>query len=692
MKSSSARRRATLPWLVLVSSCAALAAACADDEALTARAAAGGSGAGVAEPGGPLGPSTSSDGGSGSAPNGEGGPPSSSIDGGPSGPIATVPAPASPPAAYRTSHPNLFVDVAATTTTVAAGTLYEVPAKASTGAPADTYTIATVGPNYAYVDAAAQWAWQHPGGDFVNQKGAVQATTDPHFEIVANQVTAGAATYVVNATAGAQAAFARSKWNAYIVLGTGGPRAIASAHHPSQPGPRMDVTYTDGSKATLPARAVVPLVPGSAYTRVGAHEATLDGPVALEFEMPTMTVTSATVTMVVTQHTGAAATLRGYLASPPVNAEPVSVGVAATHPRDSGLKNEPSILFAQRYEDGTALSDYILPPTSIDVWNLSYWDPELFGTGPADPTKLPTAHQGTPVAGTHKWFYKQSAPGTVSLVASSYKGDGFAAPEPGLGALRIVIPRDPGADGASVGYGGSTGSDLWALFPKSIAGLVDETFVRFRVRFAVTPKALAVTKAFRTEAGAAATYAIREGKWGVGTHHWTFFGGNNNVGGDNLGHTNRLGFRVHPSDVGLMGIQSYVHSWDMIKEDMAFGAGGGLGASFQPNRWYWIEIRKKLNTYDPNGAVGSSPADGVMEIYVDGRLAARHTGWKYRDGRLDYAGETPIAKGKLVPFRQMGDMGLLLNMYNGGVKAADEDTVMFFAEVACGTRYIGMAP
>jgi hypothetical protein len=597
------------------------------------------------------------------------------------------------PGAYRISKQNLFVDVRASTATRAgAGTYYEVAPKSGVSAPSAAYELGTIGPSHGYVEQAAQWAWANPGGDWVNRDGVAQSTSSPHFTFAANAVGSGASTYTTTITAGVQAALARGRWNAYIVKVVGSQRAIAAPRNTALPASKVDVVYEDGTRATLACTACVQLLPGTSYTRIGAStDVAINTAVALEFEMPAKPVASATLTVSVTQHSGGSATINGYLANPPVNSNGVIAGVAANYAGDAGLRSDPSILFAQRYEDGTTLRDYVIQDFSaIDVWNLSYWDPELFGTGPANLAKLPTAHNGVPIAGTHKWFYKQNTGGTISLVPSTYAGDGFEPSAPGLGALRIVIPKETAADGGSVGYGGSTGSDLWALFPKAISGLIDETFVRFRVRFAVTPKLLAETRMFRSEAASTATYAIREGKWGVGTHHWTFFGGNNNVGGDNIGHSNRLGFRVHPADAGLMGIESYVHSWDMIKYNMPFGQAGGLGAGFYPNRWYWVEIRKKLNTYNASGAVGTSPADGLMEIYIDGRLAARHTNWKYRDGRIDYSGETPLSMGKLAPFRQMGDMGLLLNLYNGGVKGADEDTVMFFAQVACGTRYIGL--
>jgi hypothetical protein len=590
--------------------------------------------------------------------------------------------------AYRSTALNLFVDARSTTATINGDFgQFDVPARASVANPKFSYELGKIGPSFVAVEQSANWLWTNPGGDWVNQSGSAQATSNPHFTFSA-AAASGSTTYSsVNISAGVSAAFTRGKWNAYIVRASGS-RGIAT-HRTATP-PRVQVAYTDGSTGTLECLACVPLVSGSDLTRTGANaEALINPSVALEFQMPTKAVSSATLTITMTA--GNAATINGYLASPPVNNAGVTGGVAAAYAGDAGLKNHASILFAQRYEDGTTLGDYVIQNfSSVDTWALSNWDPELFGTGAANTAKLPTAHNGVPIAGTHKWFYKQNTGGTITLVNSAYRGDNFLPVAPGLGAMRIVIPKETVADGGSVGYGGQTGADIWALFPKAVAGLLNETYVRFFVRFAFTPKLLADTKMVRSEASTAASYAIREGKWGLGTHHWTFFGGNNNVGGENLGHTNRLGFRVHPSDVGLMGLQSYVHSWDMLKYDMPFGQMGGLGAGFYPNRWYCIEIRKRLNTWNSTGAVGTSPSDGLMEVFIDGRLAARHTGWKYRDGRLDYTGETPLSMGKLVPFRQMGDMGLALNLYNGGVKGADEEMVMFFAQVACGTQYIGM--
>ncbi|MBL8344488.1 MAG: hypothetical protein JNN03_03535 [Rubrivivax sp.] len=590
--------------------------------------------------------------------------------------------------AYRSTALNLFVDARSTTATINGDFgQFDVPARGSVANPKFSYELGKIGPSFVAVEHSANWLWTNPGGDWINQSGTAQATGNPHFTFSA-AAASGSTTYSsVNISAGVSAALARGKWNAYIVRASGA-RGIAT-HRTATP-PRVQVAYTDGSTGTLECLACVPLVSGSDLTRTGANaEALINPSVALEFQMPTKAVSSATLTITMTA--GSAATINGYLANPPVNNAGVTSGVAAAYPGDAGLKNHASILFAQRYEDGTTLGDYVIQNfSSVDTWALSNWDPELFGTGAANPAKLPTAHNGVPIAGTHKWFYKQNTGNTITLVNSSYSGDNFQPVAPGLGAMRILIPKETVADGGSVGYGGQTGADIWALFPKAVAGLLNETYVRFFVRFAFTPKLLADTKMVRSEASTAASYAIREGKWGLGTHHWTFFGGNNNVGGENLGHTNRLGFRVHPSDVGLMGLQSYVHSWDMLKYDMPFGQMGGLGAGFYPNRWYCIEVRKRLNTWNSTGAVGSSPSDGLMEVFIDGRLAARHTGWKYRDGRLDYTGETPISMGKLVPFRQMGDMGLALNLYNGGVKGADEEMVMFFAQVACGTQYIGM--
>ena len=236
-----------------------------------------------------------------------------------------------------------------------AGTYFEVPPRASIANPKDTYLLGTIGPSYSAVEQTAQWMWAHPGGDWINQSGTAQGTSSPHFTFTANSVTSVSASYSTSITAGATAAFARGKWNAYIVVVTGSGRALATQRHATLAAPRVQVTYTDSTTATLACLACVQLQSGTSYTQIGDIEAPISPSVALEFQMPTKAVASATLTLAVTQHTSGSATISGYLANPPVNTAGVTAGVAAAYPADAGLKNHASILFAQRYEDGTTL-------------------------------------------------------------------------------------------------------------------------------------------------------------------------------------------------------------------------------------------------------------------------------------------------------------------------------------------------
>lgn len=581
---------------------------------------------------------------------------------------------------YRSTQPWLFVDTRASTPTQAgAGSYFETPARATVAAPAAAYNWGTVGPSYRCVEQYGDWAWTHPGGDWINAAGVAQGTSDAHFSFAANAVASGASVYQTDITAAVEAARAAGRWNAYIVKCGGARRAIASHHQPTLPAPQISVTYRDGTSATLRCVACVRLTGGTAYTMVGDPEPLIDAAVALEFERATKPVAGATLHLAITRHTSTPATVSGYLANPPQNIAVVQHGLALAYPGDVGLQADPAVLFAHRYDDGTTLADWVHPWSSLNVWETSNWSPHLFGLGAADATKLPYRYNGAPAPG--KWFFKQPT-ASVSLVRSDYTGEGFAPLAAGLGALRVVTPGAPAPDGASFPPSGGLGADLWAVFDEPRCGTLDRVYTRFYMRIGSAPAPLASTKMFRQNAGTA-YYATRGGKFGPGVHHWTYYGGNNNVGGGNIGWTNRGAWREIPADAPVGGVVPACHSWDMIGKNMPWGKDGGLGGALFPDQWYCVEVDCKLNAFSPTGG---SPSDGVMTIYIDGRVAAVHTGWKYRDGPIDYNKTPPT---RLAPFRSMGPIGLLLNDYNGGVLPADRDMVIFYTGIVASTSYVG---
>lgn len=590
-------------------------------------------------------------------------------------------APVAPIGAYRNTQEWLFVDVTPSPTTslgLDGNRLIETIPRAGIS-PAHGFDWGIYGPAYFYVENKSKWAWTNPGGDWINTAGISQATTLPHFTFSANGVTTGSAGYTADITAGVQASQAGNRWNAYIVKCVGGARSIASRHHLTVGPPIVNVTYTDGSTAALACTTCTQMVAGTAYTQTGRQDQPISSSVALEFERPTKAASSAVLAINISQHTAATAVISGYLSNPPsAPGSIVTGGVAAGYPGDAGLGAAPGVLVAHRYADGTTLANYV-GATGMNAFSRANWDLDVLGLGAEDLTKLPTAWAGQPVAG--KWLQQSN---TVSLVSSSFTGDGFIPLSQGNGALRISVPAGAGSDGAQNGGFGSLGSNMVMVFPKDVCGTdaLKRTFVRFYARFADTGKALGNTKMFGQPSGSAG-YGTMYGKWGVGVAHWTSFGGNNRTGGGGLGWSNRLGYGVAPLDAPISGMDTYMHSLDNFPDqhNMPWNGGGGGGGSLYPNRWYCIEVECNLNTMN---LAGGSPSDGEMRVWLDGRLVMTNTGWKYRDGPLSTS-----ADNRLPPFRQMGPWGLTLNHYQGGVLVADSDFITFIDGVVCSTSYIG---
>lgn len=586
--------------------------------------------------------------------------------------------------AYRSTQEWLFADVTPTATPLGVNgyNVMETPARVGAGIQLPVYGFpwGGYGPGYLYVENTNQWAWTNPGGDWINSAGTSQATSLPHFTFTANSATSGSASYTANITAGVQASQVGNRWNAYIVKCVGGSRSLASRHHLTLAPPSVSVVYADSTTATLACTACTRMASGTAYTFTGRPDAAIVSAVALEFERPTKAVVSATLSVRVTDHTSTAATISGYLANPPATPGSIIPGMASGYPGDAGLGSASGVLVAHRYTDGTTLTDWVVPG-GVGVWNKAAWDPEVLGTGAADITKLPTAYSGTQMAG--KWVRKQAS-GDISLVSSSYTGDGFVPLSPGSGALRISVPAGTGVDGTLNGGNGSLGSDLWLLFPKALCGTdaLKRTFVRWYVRMSDKAQLLADTKMYG-QSGTTA-YATMYGKWGIGVHHWMPDGGNNQFGGGGYGWGNRLGYGVSPKDAPIAGISSYMHSLDNFADhhDMAWDGGNGAGSALYPGRWYCIEVECNLNTMT---LTGGSPSDGVMRVWLDGRLVMVNSGWQYRDGPL-YTSTDPT---RLTSFRQMGPIGLALNHYQGGVLMADRDFICFYDGVVCSTSYIG---
>jgi hypothetical protein len=620
----------------------------------------------------------------------------------PVAPSAGVPAGATPvrvDGRYRTDQAQLFLAPPPGVVKSGGGSYWETPARASIAGPKASFGYGNMGPTYSYVDVGSGWAWKNKNGDWIDTSNTPQGIS-PHWRIIANSATGATAsfTYVVDASAGAKASWDGKRWNAYVVRGNGAARTFTSNQHASPP--FQTVTYTDGSTATLKCTAAISMESSSAYAQGGAAEVSVGNGrhAVLEFERPTKPVQSATLTMLVTGHISGNGNLDGFLVDPPLNAEPPILGLAAGYSRDAGIKANADVIFSHLYDDASTQADWIVS-AGVNVYSNAQWSPDVFDPAAAkDTSKLPHVHQG-------KWIKNI---GTTTLVKSSFSGDGFSPLAPGLGALRVNIPGSKAADGDPVGYAGAGGSDLAMYLPDALCGMLDEIYIRYYLRLGShDPEYLANMKMFRSDPNSTAHYAAHGGKFGIGPSHWTQYGGNNNIGGGNIGWTSRNAWLESPADIGSGAMQPGVHSWDMLGYNGLMGSIGGLGAAMYPGFWYCIESRLKLNTVDLSTTpFTADPAknlnDAEIDIWIDGRKVLAMRNFSYRKLPLDYSsgpgtfnstskmGRTPIANGLLVPIRNLGVTAVTLNDFNGGVLPAGTDRVKFYAGLVVSKKPIGM--
>lgn len=115
---------------------------------------------------------------------------------------------------------------------------------------------------------------------------------------------------------------------------------------------------------------------------------------------------------------------------------------------------------------------------------------------------------------------------------------------------------------------------------------------------------------------------------------------------------------------GMRAVGSYVYHAGM-GTNYGDNWGWNLGPTglLQKNRWYCIEQHVRLNT--------PGQGDGVLEIWVDGRLAFQKTDIRYRD--------TPALRIESV----------WMNVYHGGARPTPHDMTLFIDNLVVAGRYIG---
>jgi hypothetical protein len=551
------------------------------------------------------------------------------------------------------------------------------------------------GPTHRYVDFQAAWPWTRPGGDWIDANRLRHGSV-PWFSVsVAGAGSTLVRSYAVDVTVAVNHCVTTRRWCAFLLTAVNAARTMAGKAHGQQPAPSIEVIYRSGERATLQCRVLgTNSASANAPITIAAQHSL---PVFAEFDQPTAEVSSATLSFVITEHwSGNNARVDGYLLDPPLNVDPVATGVAAAAgPLDAGITAQPGVIGAQRYLDGSVLSDFVLP----DPINHSaevHFDPAIYGTGPTDRNKLP--HRG---AG--KWILSSEDRANWSFVPSTYNGEGFAPLAPGMGALRIRMPAAPGVvDGSVVGSSGTLAANGMLYLPEPLFGRLGRIFVRYYFRLGGPYR---MTKANRKHVYYSAgrpDWTTQAGKFGIGPDHSTSWGGVSATSGGPYGWQMRGAWydcdaeMNGPSEGGwAVGHHLYDYYYqnppgynvggrDGTPQQERWGQRGGLGGVLYAGHWYCVETEMKLNTIS-NSAPGFTP-DGVLRTWIDGRLCYERTGMVFRSGPV---ATFPYQPNTLRPCRELGVRGLWLNWFHGGKTLATTDRTSFYSGLVWSNTYIG---
>jgi hypothetical protein len=231
--------------------------------------------------------------------------------------------------------------------------------------------------------------------------------------------------------------------------------------------------------------------------------------------------------------------------------------------------------------------------------------------------------------------YRNTDSATLELVAS---GSGFEQLDGQ--ALKVTVPA-----------GDNFGSGFAFKFEEQTGAEPEEIYFRYYIRIGDSWNPTYGGKF----PGISGTYGIAGwgGRPSNGTNGWSARGGfHPTIPGSNnpLADTVPVGHYIYHADQGSQ--------WG----DNVLWQDGYLGY-LEKDRWYSIEQHLVLNTPGVN--------DGILETWIDGRLAYRETDWRWRD-----TSDLKIEQ-------------IWMNVYHGGTAVPDEDISLYIDNIVIADRYIG---
>jgi hypothetical protein len=611
-----------------------------------------------------------------------------------------------------------------------------------------------------HIDFFVGWHFDSKGkgGDIIDRLLKRNPATPAHWLTrPLNSVTAGSFNYTIDATAALKFIQANDRWNAWSFNRTGALRAMAGKASANPP--RFDVIYTDGSSESLPCRITALMTGATAYPFTILNQSTpglpqFDLPIVAEFERPTKPVASAILAFTIATHSATASTFTGNILDPPLNTNPVQLGVAQqAGPLDDGLITVPSIINAHQYLDSQPDSDFFDwsgPQNTDDEKNFSpeiIW-PEHTGNpvpGPYVPdlTKIP--HRTSPVGGKHKWMGMTAAAAATQFhkVPSTWPHEGFEPLAPGVGALRESIPALPGITDGTIEQSASWQTVLAHIFLPADKLGADDIYTRYYIRLGCptrlgqnplgppdVPFRTKIEERFQVfNSSGHWIFSDMHGKTGISPYGGTGQGAFSGTAGGGGGTQFRLSFGAMTSaddgpDVGGLALGWHLYDFAQFNPPgfqyngdngnlTQFGQLGGLGGIIYGGHWYCLETRVKLNKVrDSSGNIipalpdnnmrGGYLPDGELWAWIDGRLVFLRKGMVFRSLPYTYLPHSAnydlrnlkdpgYNKSYRRQCRDIGHISMMLNHYHGGVTQSPINWTTFYALLAYGSQYIGPA-
>ncbi len=321
------------------------------------------------------------------------------------------------------------------------------------------------------------------------------------------------------------------------------------------------------------------------------------------------------------------------------------------------IAENPTLL---RFDLAAIPAEATISSASMQLWSYAEYGSSAIEVGVFrvfhDPGSLPPAQNGIAYSydgdsglGAHPDVYERTTFGDASW-ANSYRNTDsptlqLVSSGPGFEqldgpALKVTVPAGENhGSGFAFKFGDQTGSEPEEIYFRYYVRIDDGWNPTYGGKFP----------------GISGTYGVAGwgGRPSDGTNGWSARGGFHPTipNNDNpLSDTVPVGHYVYHADQGTQ--------WG----DNVLWQDGYLGF-LEKDRWYSIEQHLVLNTPGVN--------DGVLETWVDGRLAYRETDWRWRD--------TSNLKVEQI----------WMNVYHGGSAVPDKDISLYIDNIVIADSYIG---